>query len=172
MKKVLLLLLCWVLINLPSEAQFDTTFIKSNISRCADSLTTAFKKKDWKKFARFSYPALVGTLGGTDEFIYYVANMFASIPDTAWKKYDVGNVLQVVKTAGDYQAIFELYSIVEFEGTRIISTNYMLAESIDGGMSWTFFDTQGDRAATKTIKPDLSDALIIPGRKEHRELIK
>ena len=152
-----------------SQAQFDTSFIKKNIRHCADSLTYAFKTKDWRIFTRYSYPALVASLGGSGEFSTYIANIFSQVPDTAWKKYEAGKILQVIKTGGDYQAIIELKTIIEWQGNRITSTSHLIGESWDGGMFWTFFDSQGDVRAAKLIKPDLSEQLIVPEREETKE---
>jgi len=152
-----------------SQAQFDTIFIKNNIRHCADSLTYAFKAKDWRIFTRYTYPALVGSLGGSGEFSTYISNIFSQIPDTAWKKYEAGKILQVIKTGGDYQAIIELKTIIEWQGNRITSTSHLIGESWDGGMFWTFFDSQGDVRAAKLIKPDLNEELIIPAREETKE---
>ena len=152
-----------------SQAQFDTSFIKNNIRHCADSLTYGFKAKKWDVFARYSYPALIGSLGGVKEFITYISETFSQIPDTAWKKYEPGNILQVIKKGGDYQTIIELKTKLEWQGSLITTTSHLIGESWDGGRFWTFFDSQGDVRAAKMIKPDLSDLLIIPNREEIKE---
>jgi hypothetical protein len=152
-----------------SQAQFDSSFIKTNIRHCADSLTGAFRTKKWDVFTRYSYPALVASLGGTKGFTDYISQMFGQIPDTAWKKYETGRILQLIKTGGDYQAIIELKTIIEWQGIRTTSTSHLVGESWDGGMFWTFFDSQGDVNAAKLIKPDLNEQLIIPKREEKRE---
>lgn len=149
-----------------SQAQFDTSFIKTNIRHCADSLTYGFKAKKWDVFARYSYPALIGSLGGVKEFITYISETFSQIPGTAWKKYEPGKILQIIKTGGDYQTIIELKTKLEWQGSLITTTSHLIGESWDGGRFWTFFDSQGDVRAAKMIKPDLSDLLIIPERQE------
>lgn len=169
MIKRLLLAISLVFIFCFSQAQFDTSFIKANIRHCADSLTYGFKTKNWDIFTRYSYPAMVGSLGGAKEFSTYIAQMFSQVPDSAWKKYEPGKVLQVIKTGGDYQAIIELNTIIEWQGSRITTTSHLIGESWDGGMFWTFFDSQGDVNATKLIKPDLNEQLIIPNRVETKE---
>lgn len=149
-----------------SRAQFDTAFIKMNIRHCADSLTYGFKARNWEVFTRYSYPAMVGTLGGVKEFTDYVSQMFSQVPDSAWKKYETGKILQVIKTGGDFQTIIELNTIIEWQGNRITTTSHLVGESWDGGMFWTFFDSQGDVNASKLIKPDLHEQLMIPKREE------
>lgn len=154
-----------------SPAQFDTSFAKANIRHCADSLVSGFRTKNWELFARYSYPAFIAFMGGKDEFKKYMAMMFEPIPDSAWKQYEPGKILQVIQTGGDLQTIIELKTGIEWQGNRINSTTYLIGESWDGGLFWTFFDTQGDRVSTMLIKPDLSEELIIPKKIEKTEPI-
>jgi len=152
-----------------SPAQFDTSFIKSNIYRCADSLTHNFKVKNWERFTLYSNPALVARMGGKNEFIDYLSQLFMQVPDSAWKKYEAGKILQIVKTDNDLQAVIELNSILQWEGTRVTSTSHMIGESWDGGLFWTFFDSLNDAKNARQIKPDLSKEIIIPQKNEKVE---
>lgn len=154
-----------------SQAQFDTSFAKAGIRRCADSLAYGFKTKNWQLFARYSNPGMIGSMGGTDEFIQYISQTFAQVPDSAVKKYAPGKILQVIKTPGELQCIIELDAVIEVQEKRITSTSYLVGQSWDGGLFWTFFDSQNDVNAAKTIKPDLSDLLVIPPKKEKVEPI-
>lgn len=151
------------------QAQFDTSFAKAGIRRCADSLIYGFKTRNWDLFARYSNPGMIGTMGGTEEFKEYISQTFARVPDSAWKMYKPGNILQVVKTPGELQSVIELHSVIEWQGQRITATSYLVGQSWDGGLFWTFFDSQSDVAAAKLIKPDLSNELIIPAKKEKIE---
>ncbi len=172
MIKRLPFLICLLLLVGTSRAQFDTSFARTNIRNCADSLVKGFKTKDWTLYTRYSYPALIGSMGGVDAFKTYISTSLTQLPDSAWKKYETGRVLQVIKTAGDLQAIVEINSVVEWQNLRITSTNHLVAESWDGGLFWTFFDSQNDPVAATLIKPDLSDQLVIPKKVEKVEPIK
>lgn len=154
-----------------SHAQFDTAFAKASIRRCADSLTYGFKIKNWELFTRYSYAALIGSMGGKNEFIKYMDMMFSWIPDSAWKQYEPGRILQVIKTGGDLQTVVELKSVIEWQGRRISTTSHLIGESWDGGLFWTFFDNESDRTSALLIKPDLSDQIIIPAKIEKAEPI-
>ena len=171
MNKRLLLLTGFFLIITCAHAQFDTGFVKKNIRHCADSLTYAFKARKWDIVARYTYPALIGTMGGKKEFIDYISRIFSQAPDSAWKKYEAGKIVQLVKKGNDLQAIIELNTVIEWQGNRISTTSHLIAESWDGGRFWTFFDSQGDPTASKHINPNLSDQLIIPKTEEKREPI-
>lgn len=144
------------------RAQFDTLFLQNRVRSCADSLASGFKTRNWELFARYSNPAIIGTMGGKAEFINFVTSVFGQIPDSAWKEYKPGNVLQLIKTEKDFQAVLELHSLIEWEGRRIKAVNHLIAQSWDGGFFWTFFDSQNNEKAAREIKPDLSPDLIIP----------
>lgn len=149
-----------------ANAQFDTTFAKENIRHCADSLAWGFLHKNWDVFARYTYPALIGSLGGVSEFKKYMSEKLDEVPDSSFKMYAPGKILQVVKTEGDLQTVIELKSIISYHGIRTTTTSHLIGQSWDGGLFWTFFDSEGDRPTALLIKPDLSDKIIIPQKKE------
>lgn len=169
MFKPFLLLSVSVFFFTSSQAQFDTSFAKKNILKCADSLAYGFKHKDWELFSRYSYPALIGSLGGKNAFIQYVTEKFALIPETAIKKYKPGKILQIIQSGRDLQAVLEINSVIEWQGVKITTTSHLIGESWSNGLFWTFFDSQNDRNLAKTIHPGLSDQLIIPPKNEKME---
>jgi len=78
-------------------------------------------------------------------------------------------ILQVIRTGGDLQTVIELKTIIEWQDRRITTTSYLIGESWDGGLFWTFYDSGGDRTSAMLIKPDLSEQLIIPVKMEKAE---
>ena len=61
---------------------------------------------------------------------------------------------------------------MELEGTRIISTSYLVGESLDKGKTWTFFDASNAGSVTpKDVKPNLSPGLNIPKKEERMEKV-
>ncbi len=159
----------FLVLTVIANGQFDTTYAKSRLLQCADSLATGFKTRNWDLYARYSNPAIIGSVGGKYEFIVLVREMFANVPDTAWKLYKPGNVLQIVKVGKDLQGVMELHSIIEWQGVRVTSTAYMIAESWNNGFSWTFFDSHGDANGSRVLVPSLSPELVIPQKQEKIE---
>lgn len=159
-----LLLILVLLVTLDANAQFDSSFVKSQITKCADSLAYGFRNRNWEVFARYSNPAMIGSLGGKEEFIRTIASMFGDISPDAWKLYKPGLVLQVIKSGADLQCIIEMNSIIETDGKRITSKSHLIGQSWDGGVFWTFFDSQNNREAARQIKPDLSESIVIPAK--------
>ena len=151
-----------------ATAQFDSSFVKSQIRKCADSLAYGFRTRNWDVYTRYSNPGMIGTLGGVDAFKQFLATTFSGIPENAWKLYKPGAILQVVKSGADLQCVIEMNSILEADEKRITSKSHLIGQSWDGGMFWTFFDSQNDRVAAKQIKPDLSEVIVIPAKVEDK----
>jgi hypothetical protein len=160
MKKSILLSLV-LFVNTVVFAQIDSTYLSSRLLKSADSLSWHFIQKDWNGFMRYTNPAIIGTVGGKEAFIEQVKARLGNIPSTAWKRYEPGRVLQLIKTDHDYQAILELHSVLEWQGMRIITCHALVAESWNGH-HWTFFDAQNSPDIASRIKPDLDPRLIIP----------
>ncbi len=150
--------------TIDSHAQFDSSFVKSQISKCADSLAYSFRTRNWDVFARYSNPGMIGTMGGVDAFKQFLSSTFSAIPENAWKQYKPGSILQVVKSGMDLQCVIELNSIIEVDEKQITSKSHLIGQSWDGGIFWTFFDSQNNLQAARQIKPDLSEAIIIPAK--------
>ena len=143
---------------------------EANIYRSADSMMAAFKRKDWITFAKYNHPAMMKMMGGQQSFASFIAEQMKQIPDTAIKKLETGKILQVVKTDKDEQCVIEQNMEMQMEGTKILSTTYLIGESLDGGKNWTFFDASTKAMALKDIKPNISPKLKIPEKKQ--EILK
>ena len=139
---------------------------EANIYRSADSMMAAFKRRDWITFAKYNHPAMMKMMGGPQSFASFIAEQMKQIPDTAIKKLETGKILQVVKTNKDQQCVIEQNMEMHLEGAKILSTAYLIGESLDGGKNWTFFDASTKAMAPKDIKPDISPELKIPEKKQ------
>ena len=138
-----------------------------NIYRSADSMMSAFKRKDYTSFAKYNHPTMVKMKGGEESFVNLLTKQMQMIPDTAIKNMRVGKILQVVKTADDLQCVVEQNMVMEMESIRVTSTTYLVGESLNGGKNWTFFDGANTGAVKPTdIKPNLSPELKIPEKKQ------
>jgi hypothetical protein len=138
---------------------------EANIYRSADSLLAAFKRKDWPTYIKYNHPSIIKLMGGEQSYAAFIKEQMKLIPDTAIKTIEAGKILQVIKTNNDQQCVVEQNMEIHTEGTRIISTTYLVGESLDGGKNWTFFDASVSARAPKDIKPDISPELKIPAKK-------
>jgi len=155
-----------------ASAQDDTLIIKKNIKLCSDSMARAFLSRDWKTYAHFTIPSLVEMLGGEDGFIAFTQEMVDEMPDSSIKDFKIGEIVQLVKTPGSWQAVIEQKLVFEGDSLLLKSTSYLVGISTDGGQAWTFLDPQGDVNTARLLFPDLSDALIIPKTIDDLQIIE
>lgn len=158
----LLLFIFFTSFYLFAIAQDDTLTIKKNIKLCSDSMAKAFLTKDWKTYAHFTIPSLVEMLGGEEGFIAFTREMLDEMPDSSIKDFKIGEIVQLVKTPGSWQAVIEQKLVFEGDSMRLKSTSYLVGISINGGTAWTFLDPQGDVNTARLLFPELSEELIIP----------
>jgi hypothetical protein len=150
-----------------NEVTKPASEIEMNIYRSADSMMTAFKKKDWITFARFNHPKMIKMIGGKEDFLKKLNDDMKKIPDSAIKRMEAGKVLQVVRTNTDQQCVVEQFMVMHMNGFNISSTTYLIGESLDEGRTWTFFDGSNEGVLKSTdIKPNLSPELKIPEKKQ------
>ena len=155
-----------------ASAQDDSLLIKKNIKLCSDSMAKAFLSRDWKTYAHFTIPSLVEMLGGEEGFIAFTQEILDEMPDSSIKDFKIGEIVQLVKTPGSWQAVIEQKLIFEGDSVRLKSTSYLVGISIDGGSAWTFLDPQGDVNNARLLFPELSDALIIPKTTDDLQMIE
>ena len=172
MKKLLLTFLVFSTVMIScndKRAKEVGTGTEQNIQRSADSMMSAFKRKDWMTFTRYNHPAMTKIMGGQRPFAAFLAQQMNLIPDTAIKRMEASKVLQVVKTDKDLQCVVEQKMEMHLEGTKITRTTYLIGESLDLGKTWTFFDASSDALPLKKIKPNISPELKIPAKKQEME---
>jgi hypothetical protein len=140
---------------------------EASIYKSADSMMTAFIKHDWKGFALFTHPAMLRVMGGADNIAFMVKQQMQNVPDTVIKSARVEKVLQVEKVDNELQCLVEQKIVMEMEGNRIVSTSYLIGESLNQGKSWTFFDASDNgKIKPLDVKPNLSPDLKIPPKKQ------
>lgn len=172
MKQLKILIPLLITLSLQLQAQTDTLWMRQRLQSCADNFTNAFMKKNWDQYISYSNPAMVASMGGNEAYKIVVAGNFAKIPEGSWKKYQVDSVLQIVKTPNEWLAVLSLNSVLEMNGLLIYTTSALIGQSWDGGNFWTFFGNEGDKSMALMIKPDLSEAIQIPAKKEYSKPVK
>jgi len=165
------------LLTLNSVSAQDTNAIKKNIEITTKKMAESFINRDWKEFVKYNLPSVVAALGGEEAFIKAVGDVMKDLPDSSIKLFELGKPMQLVKTTDDWQTVIEQKTNIFFSEMMVKSTTYLIGESLDGGITWTFIDSKGDLETVRVFKPDVSDKLILPERKkeidkEYKELKK
>lgn len=154
------------------RARVPANETEAAIYKSADSMTTAFKNRDWKTFVLFTHPAMVRVMGGADGLAFMVQQQMQEVPDSVLKRARIDKVLQVEKVDDELQCVVEENIVMEMDGKRITSTTYLIGESLNQGKSWTFFDASNTgQIKPLDIKPNLSPGLKIPAKKQETTVI-
>lgn len=153
-------------VSTSSRAKDTLSVVEKNIYRCGDSMLSAFKRKDYAGFIKYQQPNMVERMGGPEAFESFVNLQMKQVPENVLQDIKLGKILQLVKTNTDQQCVVEQLLRVELDSLQIDRTNYLVGESLDGGINWTFFDPSAKSGLLpKDIKPDISEDLRIPASK-------
>lgn len=144
------------------NAQTDTAKIREAVQRCADSMTLAFKNRDWKGLAHFTLPAVVNMIGGEESFVRLTETAMKEVPADALKEFSIGPLLQLVRAGAEWQCVIEQKIKLEIEGTPYESITSLVGQSDESGQQWKFADSKGNRQTALIVLPSLSNRLVIP----------
>lgn len=148
-------------------AQLDSASLVHGIRSAADSMTTAFKNKDFITFAHYNNSRLLELLGGESSFVEFMEKQMSMLKDVNFKEMKAGRIIRVLNYENTYQCIIEQHSELEMEGVVISAISHLVGLSVDNGKSWRFADgNNGTKEDFNSIMPELSPALIIPKKKQ------
>lgn len=148
-------------------AQLDSAGLVPGIRSAADSMTTAFRNKDFTTFAHFNNSRLLDLLGGEANFASFMEKQMEQLKDVNFREMKPGKIIRVLAYEGTYQCIIEQQSELEMAGQVVSSISHLVGLSVDNGKSWRFADgNNGTKEDFKSILPELSPALMIPKKKQ------
>ena len=131
----------------------------------ANLMGQAFIKGDYQTFNRYTYPALVKAMGGTNKI---AATLTQTVNDMHAQGMEfvsiaVDNPSKIVKNNGELQCTLQQHTTLKLPKGKGIATSTLIAVSEDGGKHWYFIDTSNkDEATIRKTLPNLSSAIVIP----------
>jgi hypothetical protein len=154
--------------SVAASAQTDTNIVRKEVVKDADSMMRAFARKDFIKFADYSHPGILKVMGGKANFILAVTSAMTT-GELAEAKIEagIGELLQVIKTKGGYQALIEQKMVITIKKTQVSSTSALYGVSGPDGRSWKFADV-GDKEkdVLNQFLPEMDKRLLIPKKKQ------
>jgi hypothetical protein len=166
MRKSIITICFFALANV-SMAQADSVKLVPLIRAAADSMTTAFLKKDFTTFAHFNNIHVLDLLGGEAGFVEFLEKQMELLKDVSFSEMKTGRVIRVLAYNGTQQCIIEQQTEIKMEGIVVSSVSHLVGFSVDGGVNWRFADANnGTKEEFGSIMPELSPSLIIPKKKQ------
>jgi hypothetical protein len=155
------------LFALISLAQMDSASLVPGIRAAADSMTTAFRNKDFITFAHFNNSRLVELLGGEAEFASFIEKQMESLKEVRFTEMKAGKIIRLVQYQGTYQCIIEQQSEIQMGEMVVSAITHLVGLSLDDGKSWRFADANtGTKEEFLSILPELNPAIRIPLKKQ------
>ena len=140
-----------------------------NLVTQAKEMNDAFARKDYQRFADFTYPKVVELAGGRDQ-------MLKGIPQQLKEMEAEGVVIlssttesptQFVHDSGSIYAVLPTALKAKAKDGIFRSEGCMIGISSDGGANWTFIDASGkDQRELKTLLGNVVDRLNLPPDKQ------
>jgi hypothetical protein len=159
--------ICFFLLASIARSQTDSLSLIPGIRAAADSMTTAFRNKDFTTFAHFNNTRLLDLIGGESGFVEFMEKQFELLKDVTFTEMKAGRIIRVLAYNETHQCIIEQLSEIKMEGIVVSSVSHLVGLSLDGGKSWRFTDANnGTKEEFATIMPELSPALMIPKKKQ------
>ena len=163
MKKLGALLLAVVL--LAGCKKDNAVVVKEQATAMGDALL----KKDFKTFAKFTYPKVKEMMGGDEKM---VANLETGSKQMeaqgyGFVKITVGQPTKIVKAEKELQCTIPQTIVLKVPGGKQTIKSQLIGISSDEGKTWTFIDTGGKNVAEiKAALPNISNDLVLPAREE------
>jgi hypothetical protein len=159
--------ICLFFLTSVSKSQTDSASLIPGIRAAADSMTTAFRNKDFTTFAHFNNTRLMDMLGGESGFVEFMEKQIELLKDVSFTEMKAGRVIRVLTCNGTQQCIIEQLSEIKMEGIVVSSVSHLVGLSVDGGKSWRFADANnGTKEEFASIMPELCPTMLIPKKKQ------
>lgn len=153
-------------LGLLSASAQDANTQKTMLTQ-VNKMGNAFITKDYSKFADFTYPKVLKNMGGRAKMIENIKKEVEGLEKDGmtFLSMDYGSPSKIYKVDNTLQCTLVQMIKLKVEGGTLTSNSVLLAISENEGKNWYFLDTAGFNLPTmKTLIPNLSDELEIPGR--------
>lgn len=164
MRKIIIALVFTLkLLNVAAQ-EADT---QKNLLTEVSKMGKAFIAKDYSTFANYAHPRVVKTMGGRANMIENVKKGIEGLEQDGIKVLDVdyGEPSKIYKVDNTLQCTLVQMIKLKVKGGKLTSNSVLLAISENDGKNWYFLDTAGFNLPTmKSLIPNLSDELVIPGK--------
>ena len=146
----------------------------SNAERDGKMMAKLLLEKNYKEFAKYTYPGVVALFGGAEKIAEVIKSSMEEIEEEGFTftSCSVERPTGLIYTENEIQCTITQLLEMKTPTGRVVSKSTLIGISGNKGESWTFVDSQGkDIKTLQEILPNLSDDLVIP-TKERIEIEK
>jgi PBP1b-binding outer membrane lipoprotein LpoB len=171
-----LILLTFFLVSCNSETKpaettqtTEATDHSKTVRVAAEEMGKFLMAKDYKSFARFTYPKVAEMMGGKDKMVEILENTMGEMEATgiSFINVAIGEPSKCITAGNELQCTIPQTIEMKMPDGKMTTTSTLIAVSSDNGKTWCFIDTSGkDIKAMRALLPNLSENLVIAARTE------
>ena len=132
----------------------------------AKATSKATIEKDFKTVLNHTYPSILQLMGGKENALSTIENMYASMETQGFvfEKADVVGVSEVVKEQNQYRCFVEGFNQMTMNGQRISSKSYLLGIYNEEDSLWCFLEAKQvkNKALIDQVLPGFKTSLQKP----------
>jgi hypothetical protein len=137
----------------------------TNLKRQVDSMGTAFVNADYNTFCKYTYPAVLKSMGGAQKMGKFLSETTDEIKEKgmSFSKITYGEPGKIFKSGKELQATIPQSTEIKLRRGRVVSTSTLIAFSSDNGMNWTFVDASDkSMVMLRRSLPNISKEITLP----------
>ena len=150
--------------------------LKSQAFIDAKTTSKATLEKDYKTVLKHTYPSIIKLMGGKDNALTTIENMFSSMESQGFvfERAEILDVSDVVKEQNQYRCYVEGFNQMTMSGQRISSKSYLLGIYSETEKIWYFLEAKQLKNHTmiEQILPNFKTDLKIPDDEMKTTVIK
>lgn len=165
----LIFLSCFFSFSVGYGLESDSSIYSKRIKDQAKIMGDFMLIKDFKSFAKYTYPKALELMGGADNMIKLMEEAEKAMTQNGsyFMNVTLGEPSKVIETAGELQCtIPQVIEMKVSNGTLLVKST-LIAISMDKGQNWCFVDTaEKNILEMKKVLPNLSEKLYLPPSQE------
>lgn len=142
---------------------------KSILKNQATQMVAAFNRGDLERFASFTYPQVLQSIGGKAAMVNLIKGQMQQWEqqemgiDSVWE----GEPSQIYKAGNELHALINQQLVLHVKNGTLNKNSYLLAISSNGGVNWYFLDTAPLNSSNiQKLFPNFNKEIVIPAKQE------
>ena len=168
MNKIIFLMALMCVMKSKMIAQTDTAIWRLNAQNQAQRMDSAFKEKNWTRYAKLNHPRLVEAMGGEVAFAQIMRDEMHKVDSLV--KIDTmyfGTPYFFVSCDSSINCLLPQTMLIEMNDTSLLRSRvYLVGSSEDHGRTWFFIDGSNGAEFLDVVIPKRCKNLAIPEKQQ------
>lgn len=168
MNKIIFVIALMCMMKSKMIAQADSAIWRLNAQDQASRLDSAFKQKNWTRYAKLNHPKLVETMGGEASFAQIMQDEMHKVDslvqiDTMY----FGTPYFFTECDSSINCLLPQTMLIELNDTSLLRSRvYLVGSSEDKGRTWYFIDGSNGAEFLDVVIPNRCKNIVIPEKQQ------